>query len=259
MGMVSLAGRRFGPAVSGWLVGLPLASAPITLFLAIEQGAAFASSAAHNTLLGMISIALYCVTYSWLSFRVNWLGCWLGSWGLFFAATFGFEHFSVPLLFSFLGAVSSLLLAFILLSKQYEYVVETQPPAWEMVGRMLVVTCFILILTETANALGPRLSGLLSPFPIFATIVAIFTHHFQGAAAARRVLYGVVIGGFGTAVFSLLVAGLLGGWGIAAAFGVASLVTLFVQGCLFWLLRRRRKRTKKTPNTSRRVADGPPA
>ena len=33
IGLVSLAGRRWGPAVSGWLVGLPLTSAPVVLFM----------------------------------------------------------------------------------------------------------------------------------------------------------------------------------------------------------------------------------
>ena len=34
----SLAGRRWGESVSGWLPGLPLTSGPVCLFLALEQG-----------------------------------------------------------------------------------------------------------------------------------------------------------------------------------------------------------------------------
>ena len=34
IGTASLAGRRWGPAVSGWLVGFPFTSAPVALFLA---------------------------------------------------------------------------------------------------------------------------------------------------------------------------------------------------------------------------------
>lgn len=33
VGLISLAGRRWGARVSGWRVGLPLTSAPITMFL----------------------------------------------------------------------------------------------------------------------------------------------------------------------------------------------------------------------------------
>ena len=37
IGGASLAGRRWGPAVSGWLVGLPLTSGPVIFFLALSQ------------------------------------------------------------------------------------------------------------------------------------------------------------------------------------------------------------------------------
>ncbi len=57
IGMASLAGRRWGPVVSGWLVGLPLTSAPVTLFLAFEQGTTFASRVAQGTLMGILSQA----------------------------------------------------------------------------------------------------------------------------------------------------------------------------------------------------------
>lgn len=36
IGAASLAGRRWGPAVSGWLVGLPLTSGPIAFFLRLD-------------------------------------------------------------------------------------------------------------------------------------------------------------------------------------------------------------------------------
>jgi hypothetical protein len=37
IGATSLAGRKWGAAVSGWLVGLPLTSGPVALFLALEM------------------------------------------------------------------------------------------------------------------------------------------------------------------------------------------------------------------------------
>src|SRR5437016_7099204 len=43
---VTLAGRRWGPAVGGWLAGLPLTSGPVSVFLALEQGPGFAVRAA---------------------------------------------------------------------------------------------------------------------------------------------------------------------------------------------------------------------
>jgi hypothetical protein len=55
IGAASLAGRRWGAAVGGWLVGIPLTSAPIALFLALDHGAHFAASASVGMLLGTIS------------------------------------------------------------------------------------------------------------------------------------------------------------------------------------------------------------
>ena len=59
IGMASVAGRRWGPVVSGWLIGLPLTSAPVALFLAFEQGTTFASRVAQGTLMGLFSQAAF--------------------------------------------------------------------------------------------------------------------------------------------------------------------------------------------------------
>lgn len=236
--LASVAGRRWGPVVSGWLVGLPLTSAPITLFLALEQGTTFASRVALGTLLGLLSQAAFCVAYARLSFRTGWPGSWLIGWGLFFAATLVLAQISVPLPFAFVGVVSVLLAALLLWPKQRGHVINATAPAWEMVGRMVIATGFVLGLTGAASVLGPRLSGLLAPLPIFATIFAIFTHHFQGAIAARQVLHGVVVSSFACAVFFLVVAGLLDRWGIVATFSTALLAALVMQGCALWLVRR---------------------
>ena len=44
--LATLAGRRWGPGVGGWLAGLPLTSGPVSLILALEQGPEFAARAA---------------------------------------------------------------------------------------------------------------------------------------------------------------------------------------------------------------------
>src|SRR5206468_1618680 len=52
IGAVSLAGRRWGPGVSGWLVGFPLTSGPVAFFLALDQGVGFAAAAAVGSMTG---------------------------------------------------------------------------------------------------------------------------------------------------------------------------------------------------------------
>ena len=45
----TLVARRWGPGVGGWLAGFPLTSAPVSVFLALEQGPDFAAGAAVGT------------------------------------------------------------------------------------------------------------------------------------------------------------------------------------------------------------------
>src|SRR5712692_1697596 len=40
----TLVARRWGPGVGGWLAGFPLTSAPVSVFLALEQGPDFAAA-----------------------------------------------------------------------------------------------------------------------------------------------------------------------------------------------------------------------
>lgn len=59
IGSASLAGRRWGPAVSGWIVGMPLTSGPVVFFVALSHGALFAESSALGVLSGGISLVLF--------------------------------------------------------------------------------------------------------------------------------------------------------------------------------------------------------
>ncbi|EKM5824226.1 hypothetical protein PU342_004709, partial [Salmonella enterica] len=46
----TLASRKWGETVGGILVGLPLTSGPISLFLALEHGKEFAANATNGSL-----------------------------------------------------------------------------------------------------------------------------------------------------------------------------------------------------------------
>ncbi|MBI1855936.1 MAG: hypothetical protein HYR93_08755, partial [Chloroflexi bacterium] len=56
LGGASLAGRRWGHAISGWLIGLPLTSGPIIFFLSLSRDATFVSSTILGTLSGGFSL-----------------------------------------------------------------------------------------------------------------------------------------------------------------------------------------------------------
>jgi hypothetical protein len=238
IGAVSLLGRRWGPAISGWLIGLPLTSGPVILFLALDQGTAFAAASARAIMPGIISVGIFCLTYSRLARHWGWLPTMLAGWLMVLASTTVLSQVTVSALGGFVAVVVALTAILRLLPDTRGAPLMTTPPRWEIPLRMLIATAFVLTVTGLAQVLGPHLSGLLAPFPIFATILSVFTHRGQGAAAAGKLLRGVVLGSFSFAGFFLVVAALLQPAGIGVTFLCASLVALAIQGASLWLLYR---------------------
>ena len=81
---LTLIGRRWGAAASGAVAGLPLTSGPVSVFLALEQGKAFAAHAATGTLAGLIAVAAFCFAYAFVSSRRNWIASVLAGVAAFF-------------------------------------------------------------------------------------------------------------------------------------------------------------------------------
>src|SRR5689334_11729472 len=57
--IVTLASRRLGEAIGGWLVALPRTSGPIAVFLAVEQGPQFSQVATFGSLEGTVGQAFF--------------------------------------------------------------------------------------------------------------------------------------------------------------------------------------------------------
>jgi hypothetical protein len=238
IGTASLAGRRWGPAVSGWLVGLPFTSGPVAFFVAIGHGTGFAAAVAIGTLIGTASQAVYCLAYAWLA-GYGWPLAMACGCVVFAVATIVLQQVSLSLALVFVGIVAILVITIRLMPQGGDAPGEAPPPPrWDIPARMVVATVFVLALTGAASTLGARLTGLLAPFPLYATVLTVFAHHLQGTEAARAVLRGLLLGLFAFATFFLLLAALLQPAGIAAAFLVAFAAAITLQACSFWLLRR---------------------
>src|SRR3954453_9759146 len=59
----TLAGRRWGPAMAGWLGGLAGGGGPILMALTLEHGRAFGARAAGGALLGLLSLTFFILAY----------------------------------------------------------------------------------------------------------------------------------------------------------------------------------------------------
>jgi hypothetical protein len=227
----TLAGRRWGDRLSGWLVGLPLTSGPVVFFLAIDQGSGFATTAALAVLLGTISQTAFAVAYARAAVRAGWPVAAAAGCSVFAVATLGFQRISLPALPAFALVTASLILAVVLMPRREpRQRVAAPPPRWDLPLRIVIATGLVLLLTGIAPAVGAHLSGLLSPFPVYAGVLAIFAQRHSGGAAAGDVLTGLLFGLFSFGAFFLVLAIGLSRWGVALAFLAAILAALLIQG-----------------------------
>ena len=236
IGSVSLAGRRWGAFISGWMVGLPLTSGPIIFFLAVDHDPAFAAAASLGILSGTLSQALFCLSYAWACRYLRWPAALPLGLMAFGAATLFFNAVRPPVAWLFLLTVFGLAAIYWLMPPGRNVVFRARPlPAWDIPARMILATLFVVGLTEMAKHLGPHLTGLLSPFPLYAMILSVFSQHFEGPPAAIRVLKGMVQGLLSFAFFFLIVAGFIEKSGVLPTLLLAVVVALALQGGLAWL------------------------
>jgi len=232
---VSLAGRRWGPKIGGLLAGLPLTSAPVSVFLAVEQGTDFAARAAVGTLSGVGSVGAFCFAYAIVARRWGWVVCTSAGIVSFLFFTGVFRFVALGLISSALvtaGVLGAVLASF---PRGAAQSVARQRPAWDLPGRALAATGLVLLLTGLAPMLGGRLSGLLSTFPVFANVLAAFSHIHSGPGATTLLLRGIVLASFGFASFFLVVGWGLPRWGIGFTFAVAIVTAVAISWLTFGL------------------------
>jgi hypothetical protein len=84
-----------------------------------------------------------------------------------------------------------------------------------------------------SRLLGSHLAGLLSPFPVFGAVLAIFTHRTHGPTGAVQVLDGLLLGLLAPAVFFLVLALMLPALGLFTfASATAAAITTHVVAML---------------------------
>jgi hypothetical protein len=226
----SLAARRFGPRVGGLVGGLPVVAGPILLIYALTHGASFAADAAASTLLGLISLTAFVVVYGRLAGRFPWLVSLLAGWLAFALGTLIFSTLTIPAGAALLLAGAGFLIGLRLLPTPRAERPQIQaPPIWDLPLRAFCALALVLALTAASGWLGSRLSGLLAPFPVIASVLATFTHAQRGADELLRLARGLIAGFFAFALFCFTLAISLTTLGIAVSFALAIGVAVLTQ------------------------------
>ena len=244
---VSLAGRRWGVAVAGVLGGLPVVAGPILLVETLLHGRGFGADAAAGTLLGLAALTAFVVVYGRVATTSGPLPTVLCGWTAFLIGVAVLSPFRPPPELSlFLVAAGFALGLKLLPQSPWPPPPGAAPPWWDLPARALAALGLVLALTAVSGALGPHLSGLLAPFPIVTSVLAVFTHAHGGVAQVGVLLRNFLLGFYGFAAFCFVLALALPGLATAAAFGLATAVALAVQATTF-LLRSRLRPAPSTP------------
>jgi hypothetical protein len=232
----SLVARRFGPRVGGLVGGLPVVCGPILLVLAIVHDDAFAARAASASLLGLVSLSAFVLTYGALARRAPWPPALAASWAAFLALTALFALLTaavhVPPTAGLAAAFASFLAVRAVLphaTREAGATAPAAPPSWDLPVRALCAAATVLTITAASSGLGPRVSGLLAPAPVITAVLAAFTQAQAGADATLRLLRGMLTGFFSFALFCWTVAVLLPHAATGVAFAVAAAVAVLTQ------------------------------
>ncbi len=237
--VATLVSRRFGQTTAGWLVGLPLTSGPIAVFLAVEHGPEFARSAADGSLAGTIGEAFFAVAYAGLAPRCGWPVCLAGASIAFAVSGLVLTGLGLSTSILFVAACGSLLVGLRLIGEPPTHGASSNAPKWDLPMRMTLATGLVLLVTSSASFIGADLSGLAAAFPLYATVLGLFAHRQQGPAAAQGIMRGLLFGLFGFAGFFAAVSMLVVRIGLIGTFCIALATTALIQGATFVVLRRR--------------------
>jgi hypothetical protein len=232
----SLAARRWGEAVGGLLVGLPLTSGPVSVFLSLEHGPAFAAQATAGSLVATAAQAAFCVAYCRLAPR-GWAVALAGA-GATFAVVAGLLQWSaVSANGLYLVAVLAIALALHHIPNKPARTARLNPPWWDLPSRMALIAGLVVSVTLVAPYVGAQASGVLASFPFMAIILAIFAHRMIGHEAAQQLMRGMATGLLGFASFFYVLSLTLTRWHLVAAYGGAIVCVLTIQAISLYRMR----------------------
>lgn len=216
----SLAARRGGHRVAGWITGLPVIIGPLMAMLLLDQPALRVAAIAQAALISLPATLLHSVVFAWAAQRVGWrwpacLGAALAAYLVVGAAlhrawALGPDPSALLSGGSALGCLALLGLPLLpaaarrALPALAHHATAQGPvsiPAREVVWRTLAALAVAAAVLLGAPRLPSAWSGLLVAVPIAGSVLPCFTLPLHGPAATVHLLRGFLTGMHGFAAF----------------------------------------------------------
>jgi len=240
----TLVARRWGERIGGLMIGLPLTSGPVSIFFALEQGPAYAASAAKGSILGLIPVAVFCAGYVKSARRLPWYLAAAFSIGLYLVSVWAVSNLTPGLAWEAIVVPLALVAGTFAIGDMEGQNRAVQSPWWDLSVRMATATTLVILITGSASALGPKWGGLLSPFPIFTFVMVTFSHSQGGAGAAWSLIRGVLPCLFSYTAFFIVVTLLAENASLPVVYSLAALTALGVNGAALALILWRKRAPK---------------
>lgn len=207
---------------------------PILLVLTLLHGRSFGADAAAGTLLGLAALTMFVVVYGRIAPWTPPAATVVAGWTAFLigVALLTLIHPPPAGALILVGAGFALGIGLLAAPKR-ALAAQGALPWWDLPARAGAALALVVALTSVSGALGPQLSGLLAPFPIITSVLAVFTHAHGGADQVRVLLRNFLVGFYGFAAFCFTLAVVLNSIGVTAAFSIALLAALAVQAVAF--------------------------
>lgn len=184
--------QRWGHAIGGRIIGLPLTTGPFLIIVAIQEGRQYAANATHGIVAGQFALALFTYTYAITVRRMRWWQSLGVATVAELTATMFLTRFTPTLIL--LMVINLLLIGGALRSwptpgPKPPHVVH---PNWELPARIITAVVIIVTLSALARSLGPVVAGALATYPVIISVLGAFTQRRYGPEGTLNTLRGLM-------------------------------------------------------------------
>jgi Protein of unknown function (DUF3147) len=219
---ISSVGRRWGSIAAGSLSAFPVVVGPALIFIAIEQGATFAASAAAASFSGVLPLITFSLSYVWAATKLSWnysLTLAMAAYCIAVIFIRGIELQITPMAGMVLCTI--LLVQHLFPAWRNQAITKNDHKISDIPLRMLVGGTLVYGLTIIAEEIGPTWSGIFAMFPVTGSVTLVFSHIQQGRDFAINMIRGMFIGWCSIAIFCLSLSILLPHQSIGLSFCIA--------------------------------------
>lgn len=236
IGLITLAGRKWGPTIAGLLGGLPVVGGPIIFFITLEQGVPFGIQTTVAGLGSCAALMFFSVTYCWACIQLHWTIAYIVAVAAWILSALVISQIHPPLMLATTLAIASLAIAPFTLPKP-QPLNDAKAKANDLPLRMAAGALITIAITGLAPLLGSEWSGLLALFPVIGSVLAIFTHSQYGPAQVSNMYRGMIRGLYSLVGYLFTYASLLGVTKLWLGCLLSALVAIAIQIGMQWQLR----------------------